>query len=131
MVFFITGLYSRGKSHVLHLSVPTEHLLTFWNSMETMVDTQPQEVADDSDDTGVIPTQVQLNKESVEEGSQENVSGSDDDNAIARDNLEDISSISAQAINIASSIVGSCLAQLCEWIVLIKFQYLYQSIPCI
>lgn len=131
MVFFITGLYSRGKSHVLRLSVPIEHLLTFWNSMETMVDTQSQEVADDSDDTGVIPTQVQLNKESVEEGSQENVSGSDDDNAIARDNLEDISSISAQAINIASSIVGSCLAQLCEWIVLIKFQYLYQSIPCI
>lgn len=89
MVFFITGLYSRGKSHVLHLSVPTEHLLTFWNSMETMVDTQPQEVADDSDDTGVIPSQVQPSKESVEEGSHESVSGSDDENAIARDNLED------------------------------------------
>jgi len=42
-----------------------------------------------------------------EHGSQESVSG---DDTMVTENA----TISAQAINIASSIVGSCLAQLCE-----------------
>ena len=117
MVFFFAGLYSRGKSHALHLSIPIEHLLTFWNAMEAKEHTELKEGADDTDDTGVILSQVHSQISEPEEGgSQESVCGS------YEDNVEDSAKISAQAINIASSIVGSCLAQLCEWTFWIKCQ---------
>ena len=58
MVFLFAGLYSRGKSLVLRLSVLIEHLLTFWNSMEANRDTQLKEAANDTDDTGIILSQV-------------------------------------------------------------------------
>lgn len=108
----ILGLYSRGKSHVLRLSVPIEHLLTFWNSLENSVDTTSLE--EPMLDTSVTPSQAEPMNEIEEQESQESVCDSHEDNANTSDNADNIASISAQAIDIASSIVGTCLAQLCE-----------------
>lgn len=97
--FPVKGLYSRGKSHVLRLAIPIQQLLNFWNTLQVQDDEQGSQ---------------QTPKRDATPGDNQSEETDDSDN----DTLDDVNndaSMSGEAINIAASIVGTCLAQLCKY----------------
>lgn len=92
---------------MLRLSVPIQQLLTFWNSLEDKFKSASQ--GESTPDTSEVEPTCDIEGNA----SQESVCLTNDKSQMAGDNDEKSASISAEAINIASSIVGTCLAQLC------------------
>ena len=99
-----TGLYSRGKSHILRLAVPIQCLVEFCHkTMEgtaTPDDTSP-EVEDDSSDTGA--------GSQMADELEQNLTIQNDDHHMPE------TIVTAEAIDVACSIVRSCLAQICMY----------------
>lgn len=97
-------MYSRGKSHILRLAVPIQCLIGFCHKLEKETanpdDTSP-EVEDDSSETGA--------GSQMADEIQQNLT-------IQKDN-HDMSEtiVTAEAIDVACSIVRSCLAQICMY----------------
>lgn len=97
-------MYSRGKSHILRLAVPIQCLIGFRHKLKKETanpdDTSP-EVEDDSSETGP--------GSQMADEIQQNLT-------IQKDN-HDMSEtiVTAEAIDVACSIVRSCLAQICMY----------------
>ena len=84
---------------MLRLAMPIQQLLNFWNTLEVQ-----------GDEHGSQPTP----ERDATPGDNQSEETDDSDN----DTLDDVNndaSISGEAINIAASIVGTCLAQLCKY----------------
>ena len=84
-----------ANSFVLRLAIPIQQLLNSWNTVEVQGDEQGSQPTPERDATP---------------GDNQSEETDDSDN----DTLDDVNndaSISGEAINIAASIVGTCLAQ--------------------
>ncbi len=128
----LAGLYSRGKSHLLRLSVPIELLLQFWHEEYATTSTANENEDDDKkNDEKDDEKNDEKDDEKHDEKDNEKNDESDRDDDILSDMEDQQSSstqssfqrdihdqvarpISAKAIDIATSIVKSSLAQLCK-----------------
>ena len=105
-VFYKVKLYSRGKSHLIRLAVAVHLLLTFWNSYERSAITRHS--VNDACNPGPsgIDTTHSDPGNGEESNMEEDVKEDDSDTGSA--------TTDRQAIEIASSLVKTCLSQLCK-----------------
>lgn len=103
------GLYSRGKSHVLRMSVAVELLLSMCadeeeedNSVNTSQNPNPETSEVDAEQTSTSSQENDRMEENDEETNQ-------------NPNTDRLRTVGPQAINVAYSIVNACLSQLCEY----------------
>jgi len=100
-------LYSRGKSQILRLAVPVQLLLSFWETAELKL-----QVPVDSLDT---EEELPLKSLSNEDSSQVTGETSDDDDHDTQEQDGPSHIIGPEAVQIACSLVGTCLTQLCMY----------------
>lgn len=105
---YIPGLYSRGKSQILHLAVPVQLLLSFWETAAPKL-----QAAVHTTDTEEELTLTPISEEVPTEQTGETMDHDLDVNSQEQD--EPYKIIGPEAIQIASSIVGTCLTQLCMY----------------
>ena len=96
------GLYSRGKSHILRLAVPIQCIIEFWNSTVHETATLDKNSPEDSELSSDSAPESQMTDE-TEHNSLTQHDGESMANTI----------VTAQAIDVACSVVRSCLAQIC------------------
>lgn len=127
IILFI-GLYSRGKSHVLCLSVPIQLLLSLWNDEERNSAHIPERTdqTDDLDDdiNNDVTQHIDAPDKSADSDSDINNDAEQDINGTDESDHDDsehiihrqrITLVRPTAVNIAHSIVDTCLSQLCEF----------------
>ena len=127
IILFI-GLYSRGKSHLLRLSVPIQLLLSLWNDQERNGDHIPEttDQTNDLDDdiNNDVAQHIDTTDQSADSDSdinndaEQDINGTeetDDDDSEHIIHRQRITSVGPTAVNIAHSIVDTCLSQLCEF----------------
>ena len=107
----ILGLYSRGKSHVLRLSVATEILLSMWDQISADVHEQNDITTHEDPTTDDPPPSPPSDTSSTHDDND--VSDQDID-ITEQDAPTPNLTVSPQAIGIAYSIVNTCLSQLCK-----------------
>ena len=108
--FQTIGLYSRGKSHVLRMSVPLQILLSVISTMESEPDRETilEEPHQENPMNVVEPS---ANEELPDTASDITT---DDDNNHVESFDSPILEVGPQAITVAHSIVKTCLSQLCK-----------------
>ena len=112
LICFLPGLYSRGKSHLIRLAVAVHLLLTFWNNYERSAMTRSSNIEPESvnDACNQGPSGI--------DDTHSNA-GNDEESVMEEDVQEDdshtgLAAIDRQATEIASSLVKTCLSQLCK-----------------
>lgn len=132
-------MYSRGRSHVARLAVAVHFLLSFWeayerdvansSSRENQLENEDQNrsetelpTTDHSDaPAGIEQDQSNTEDDSREDIEDEEIEDEDDDNNMHYSEETDFDSkeaatfIGRAAVEIASSIVTTCLTQLCKF----------------
>lgn len=121
LIPFITspGLFSRGRSHVARLAVAVHFLLSFWETYEadlTNSSSNQNRVENEQDN------QAPADQSNMVEADEEEVIEDEDDEGDMPDSEEaDFDSkeaaayIGKEAVEIASSVVTTCLTQLCKY----------------
>ena len=104
----MTGLYSRGKSQILRLAVPVQLLLSFWETAAPKLQAAANRI-DRDEEIQITPFSEEEPTQQTDEPTHEDI----DDNSQEQDVPHQI--IGPQAIQIACSIVGTCLTQLCMY----------------
>lgn len=97
------GLYSCGKSHILRLAVPIQCIIEFCNT------TVEETVTPDNN----APENGEISSDS---GPESQITDETEHNSSTQHNDESMpnTTVTAEAINVACSIVRSCLAQICK-----------------
>ena len=108
----LLGLYSRGKSHVLRLSIPLQILLSLWNDDETDIQNTDEASYNGKGTDPVAAPDSKTDSEHLDDsdGTDEVEESACQQNA----NLQSLATVGPAAINIAHSIVDTCLSQLCK-----------------
>ena len=107
---FLQGLFSRGKSHLIGLAVAVHLLLTFWNNYERSAMTRSSDIEPESVNDACNPGPSGID-------DTHSNGGNDEESDTEEDLQEDDSNTglaARQASEIASSLVKTCLSQLCK-----------------
>lgn len=104
----MTGMYSRGKSQILRMAVPVQLLLSFWETAAPKLQAAADTI-DTEEEISITLSPEEDPTKQTDEPAHEDI----DDNSIEQEVPHQI--IGPEAIQIACSIVGTCLTQLCMY----------------
>ena len=104
----MTGLYSRGKSQILRLAVPVQLLLSFWETAAPKLQATADTIATE-EEISITHFSEEDPTQQTDEPTHQDI----DNNSLQQDLPHQI--IGPEAIQVACSIVGTCLTQLCMY----------------